>query len=133
MSAVVPTSGTVRQLDRQAEPDEQVDEEQVKDAPRLARLLMRILRDLALLKRRFWPGHIDHEDRVVDSTGTTKYRFPHGFGGRVRWWVVDWQVGSAFKLSYSPSLSRHTDSDDNTLVLVSYVDGTVTIRVEEAG
>lgn len=127
MSAIV-ASGQTRQLDRQAEPDEQVTPEYVADQERMARLLMRILRDLALMKRRFWPRRADHEDRVVDGTGTTKYRFPHGYNGRIRWFPVDWSGATA-----GPRLVRHADTDNNTLVLVSYTAGTVTLRVEEAG
>lgn len=128
MSAVVPLGAKVRQLDRTPEPDEQVTPEQMTDTSRLARLLMRILRDVARLKRRWWPEYIDHRDRVVDGTGTTVYRFPHGFGGRVNWWPIDWTDGAA-----GPSLVRDASSDENTLVLVSHVAGTVTIRVEAAG
>lgn len=128
MSANIPNGGQPRQLDRQAEPDEQVTEDQVQDPPRLARLLMAILRELALLKRRFWPRRIDHEDREVDATGTTLFRFHHGFGGRVRWWVVDWDASSG-----APALRKDSSSDNNTLVLVSDVEGTMTLRIEEAG
>ena len=128
MSAIVPAVGAVRQLTRPAEPRQQVTPEQVQDPERLARLAMDLLRDVAALKRRFWPRRVDHEDREVDATGTTKYRFPHGFAGRVRWYVVGWSGGSA-----GASLVEHDDTDDSTLVLVSYVAGTLTLRIEEAG
>ena len=128
MSAIIPRSGPVRQLDRKAEPDEQVTTEQAKDPERVSRLLMRILRDLAQLKRRWAPRRIDFEDRTVDATGTTLHQFTHNFAGRVRWWAVDWQASSG-----APSLRRHVSSNENTLVLVSSVSGTATIRVEEAG
>ena len=128
MSAIVGSNGNVRQLDRQAEPDEQVTPEHVEDKERMARLLMRILRDLALLKRRFWPERMDFEDRAVDNTGTTLYRFSHGFGGRVRWWPVGWKDGAL-----CANLVEDPSTDDSTLVLVSYEAGTVTVRVEAAG
>ena len=128
MSAIIPLNGKVRQLDRRAEPDELVTEDQARDPKRVARLLAQLLRDVASLKRRFWARHIDFEDRTVDATGTTPYRFPHGFNGRVRWSVVDWVSASD-----GPRMARDTTSDANTLVLVSYEAGTVTIRVEEAG
>ena len=125
MSAIV--NGTkARRLERAAGAEESVTEADAADAPKLARLLVRMLRDIATLKRRWWPRYIDFEDVVVDNTGTTKYRFEHGFGGRVRWWPVDAQTAA-------PSLRRHADSDANTLVLVSSASATVTIRVEEAG
>lgn len=132
LSAVIPNVGPVRQLDGRAQPDEQVTEEQAKDPARIARLLMTILRDVATLKRRFWPRRVDHEDRSVDGSGTTLYRFPHNFGGRVRWWPVDWSGAAS-----GPLLVRYDDSDDgtnnDTLVLVSYEAGTLTLRIEEAG
>jgi hypothetical protein len=129
MSAIIPQSGKARQLDRRPEPDEQITEEHAKDPARVARLLMRILRDIAQLKRRWWPRRVDHEDRVVDDSGAAKHRFPHGFNGRVRWWVVDW-VGEA---GDNHSLQRHSDTDENTLVLTSRAAGMVTLRIEVAG
>ncbi len=127
MRAVAPLGGAVRQLDRPAGPDEQVQQDDVTAPPRLVRLLMRILRDVALLRRRWWPPTIDHQDRPVDATGTTLYRFPHGIGGRVNWWPIRW-VGAA-----GHQLSEDAASDLNTLVLVSHSAGTVTIRIEAAG
>ena len=128
MSAVIKTDGKLRQLDKAAEPPDQVTEEQVQDPKRLSRLLMSMLRDVVTLKRRWWPTFIDFEDVAVDGTGTTKYRFAHRLGKRVRWWPVDWKGATA-----GPRLVRHADSDDRTLVLVSYTAGTVTLRTEEAG
>ncbi len=130
MSAVVPSNGKLRQLDSPAVPDEQITPDQVTDTDRIARLFMRILKDVAGLKRRYWPDRLDFEDVAVDATGTTLYRFPHGLGGRVRWWPVDWQ-GSL--LTYNPALARDPSTDDNTLVLVSYAAGIVTVRIEAAG
>ncbi len=127
MSAAVLPNGTILQLDSHAEPNEQVEPGDVTEPTRLVRLLMRILRDVALLRRRWWPLSVDHRDRVVDATGTLVHRFPHGFGGRVNWWPVDW-TGAA-----GPQLARHASTDENTLVLVSYVAGTVTLHVEAAG
>lgn len=126
--AIVQANNTVRQLDRQAEPDEQVTEYEVKDASRLARVVMRLLRDVAALRRSWSPKVVDHRDRVVDGTGTTVYRFPHGFGGRVNWWPVDWVSAAA-----GPRLVRDPSSDNETLALVSYTAGTLTLRIEEAG
>lgn len=128
MSAVIQTDGTIRQLDKPSEPDQQVTEEQVKDSARLSRLLMTMLRDIFTMKRRWVPTFLDFEDRVVDATGTTKYRFPHKFKKRVRWWPVGWKSASA-----GPRLVEHSDTDRDTLVLVSYTAGTLTLRVEEAG
>ena len=106
-------------------PDEVVTEADVQEPPKLARLVLRLLKDVAQLKRAWTPDRVDFEDRVVDGTGVTLYRFEHGLGGRVRWWVVD---------STGPhDLVRDASSDNNTLVLYSYGATTVTIRVERAG
>lgn len=127
MSARIDKAGTIFPLDRRAEPEEQITEQQVQDPKRLARMLMTILRDVALLKRRWWPERIDFEDTVVDATGTTKYRLPHQLGGRVRYWVVQWSGTTA------PCLKQHADTTEDVLVLTSNVAGTATIRVEAAG
>lgn len=123
------SGSTVTQVDRPASPDAVVTEEDVKDPSKLARLVMSIAKDVAQLRRRFAPRRIDFEDVEVDNTGTTLYRFEHGFGGRVRWWPVDFEGAGAT----SAALARHSSSDNDTLVLYSLEAGTATIRVEEAG
>ncbi|MER3466186.1 MAG: hypothetical protein C4340_03215 [Armatimonadota bacterium] len=134
MSTIVGRDGKIRQLDRRAEPSELVTREQVMDPARLVRIVMDILRDVARFKRRWHPRRIDFEDVVVDSTGRP-FRLPHGFGGRVRWWVVDWRstAGNAPKIETAKDADGKPLSDDRTLVLRSLADGTATIRVEEAG
>jgi hypothetical protein len=130
MSAIIDPRDRVRQLDRPSEPDENVTEEDAGKPRELVKLLMRMLRDIALLKRRWWPRRIDFEDRAVTGTGTVAYRFTHGFDGRVRWWVVDWlpdNPGDNFQLE------RVASTDNKTLVLNSNVGGVLTLRVEEAG
>lgn len=128
MSANVPATGPARALTRPPEPDEEVTVEQVEDASRLARIAMRMLRDIAALKKRWAPARVDHEGRVVDATGTTLYRFAHDLNTvSVRYWAVEWS-GSA-----APCLRRHATTDRDTLVLTSTVAGTVTLRIESAG
>ena len=127
MSAVIPRAGEIRPLDGRAQPEEAVTNEQVTDPDRLSRLLRRLLSDVAVLKRRWWPDALEFEGRTVDATGTVLHRFPHGLGAAVRWWPVDW-IGAA-----GPQLSKHEDTDLNTLVLVSFVEGTVCLRVEVSG
>lgn len=124
-AAIVPSKGRSRQLDGRAEPDEVITPEDAADSTKLARLLIRILQEVATLRRRWWPRHIDFED--IDTNVAT-IRLPHGFGGRVRWWIVD--QDDAFGTFLGRSLSAR---DDNTLVLTSGGSGIVTIRVEEAG
>lgn len=135
MKARVDRAGNVYKLDRQAEPDEVVSEEDVKDAPKLSRLLMRLLKDVAGLRRRFAPRSVDYEDLRVLST-TTTLRLPHGFGARVRWWLVDWAPTSA-SANYVPLLAASATTDLNTLVLTNITvgiigafDGKVSVRVE---
>jgi hypothetical protein len=125
--ALVQGNGKVRQLDRQAEPDEVVTEYEAKQPDFLSRILMRLLREAAAMRRRWAPRTIDHQDIVVDGTGTTVYRLPHGFGGRVNWWAIDFKDGVA------ALLVRDASSDDNTLCLTSTEAGTVSIRIEESG
>lgn len=129
MAARVSSTGKVYQLDRPAEPEQRVTEEDVQQPSKLARMLMALLKDVADIKRRFFPRRIDFEDVEVDNTGGKKFYFHHNFGGRVRWWpvdVVDLGGGQA-------ALTRHADSDNDTLVLVSNASARVTIRVESAG
>lgn len=120
-------SGKSRSLDRKVEPDELVREDDAADTSKLARLLTRVLRDLADLRRRFAPRRTDFEDVHV-GTGTY-HRFPHRFGGRVRWWVVDAAGAQPSMLRDYPD--AQTDAD--TLVLYSYAEAVITLRVEEAG
>jgi len=128
MSSNVPVNGVVRALAKPVEPSEEVTAEQASDAPRAARLFMRLLRDIATLRRRWSPLRVDHEDRVVDATGTTLIRFPHELGtSSVRYWAVRWSGATA------PCLRVDASSDARTLVLTSTVAGTVTLRIEEAG
>jgi len=129
VSAVVNVrTGTARQLAHRPEPDEAISEQDAADAPKLARLLTRILRDVAALKRPFAPRRVSFVDLTVDGTGTTKYRLPHGFGARVHWFVADWSGAAA-----GAGLERHSDTDKDTLVLVSHVAGLASVRIEEAG
>jgi hypothetical protein len=125
-STKVAADNSVTQLDRSAQPDELVTEDDASDAPKLARLLGRVLKDVASLKRRWVPRRIDFEDRVCGTAGAT-LSLRHGFTGRVRWYVIGWSGATA-----APALAESTTSD-STLVLQSYVAGTATIRVEEAG
>lgn len=129
MSALVDVgNNTGRQLDRKAQPDEQVTEADVASPAKLARLLTRILADITAIRRKFVRRNVTFTNLAVDATGTVKYRLPHRFRGAVDWFVVGWRnaVGG-------PDLVEHEDTDENTLVLVSNEVGTATIRVEERG
>jgi hypothetical protein len=123
--AVVNADGGVRQLDAKADAPIVITAEDAGDSEKLARLLQQALRDLAELRRRHVPKWLDFEDVAV---GTGAYEFPHGFRGRVRWWIVDWKPDSP---TDPIVIERSADSTADTLVLDSYCDGVVTVRVEE--
>lgn len=128
-AAAVDSNGKVRQLDAKAQADIVVTAEDVQDAPKLARMVQALANHVAALERAWKPRRIDFED-VVCAAGGVTIELPHHFGGRVRWWVVDWQISGA---SGAPILQRYTGTDENTLVLWSDKAGIATIRVEEAG
>jgi hypothetical protein len=127
MPARIDRAGKVHQLDRPAEPDELVTEEDVKDAPKLARILVRILKDIATIKRRFWPRRTDFEDREVTSGDTL--RLPHNFNARVRWWVVDWIPTTPGDV---PVFERSATTTTRVLALDVGNSGLVSVRVEVA-
>lgn len=128
-AAKVNKAGLVVQLGSKPTPDETVDVEDVKDPHKLTRLLGRILLELSQLRRRFMPRHVDFEDLTLGATGNTSLQ--HNFSGRVRWWIVDYEIVGA---SGAPILAKNsTLTTANTLVLASYKTALVTVRVEEAG
>jgi len=128
MASRVDKAGNVFSLDRPSEPDERVTEEDVKDADKLARLLMRLLKDVASIKRRFFPRRVDFEDRAVTSGDAL--RLPHGFRARVRWWVVDWVPTTPGDV---PLFEKSTATDLRTLVLDVGNSGVVSVRIEASG
>lgn len=127
MSAIV-TGTAIRQLERPASQNETVTEQDVGDASKLARLLMRLMKDVSDLKRRHWPRRLDYEDLAVTSGDAL--RCEHGLGGRVRWWIVDWIPATPGDV---PLFERSGDTDASTLVLDVGNSGLVTVRIEEAG
>lgn len=125
---MVSSAGLTRKLDKSPDSREQFSADDLDDKERLARRLTAMLRRLLGLEARWRPSAITFEKKVVDATGTTKYRFTHNFGAiDVRYWAVGWNGSTA------ACLRPHADSDTNTLVLTSTVAGTVTLRVEEPG
>lgn len=129
--AKIDSTGKATNLDGKAAPDEVVTEADVQEPPKLARLLVRILKDIAGLKRTPAPTFIDFEDIAVVAFNPP-VQLQHNFNGRVRWWVVDWvstgSVGPVF--TSDPTQKVSTAS---TLILYPYSTGTVTIRVEKVG
>lgn len=128
-SSRIDSAGRVYPLDGKATSPESVTEEDVKDSKKLARILERLLLDTATLRRRFNPTRVDFEDVPVSNTGAAT-QLAHGLNGRVRWSVVGWQCPT----NVAPILREDTTlTDTSTLVLRSYVTGTVTVRVEASG
>ena len=128
MAARVDRAGNVYQLDRRPTPDEPISEDDVQEPTKLVRILGRLARDVAEIKRRFFPRRVDFEDRVVTSGDVL--RLPHGFEARVRWWVVDWVPSTPGDV---PLFEKLSATDTKTLVLEVGNTGTVSIRLEVAG
>lgn len=136
-AARVDSAGKVKQLGPKASADEVVTELDVQQPSKLARLLCRILAQLAALRRQWAPRRLDFEDVVLAGAAGAGVgvRLQHNFGGRVRWWVVEWTFGGGGAAS-GPVLLKGVaagEITDSTIVLYSYQAGTATIRVEEAG
>lgn len=123
---VFKADGTVIQGRNSARKGRESLTEEAAAEPRLvAKAVATVQNAIEEQKSNFRPA-IEFQDLVFSSGGATT-AIAHNFGGRVRWWVVDW-VGAMV----GPSLVRHADSDANRLVLASYVAGTGSIRVEAA-
>lgn len=129
MSAVVNYSdATSRQLDAKPQPDEIVSEQDVADAPKLSRLLTRILRELVAIRRQWVPRSITFTNVPLDNTGTALFRLTHRFRGAVNWYVVGWRDAAG-----RPDLTEDDATDRDTLVLISNETGTADIQVVERG
>lgn len=131
MSALVNhRTGLVRQLDKPSQPDEVVKTADVQDPGMLARMLRRVLVDVAALKRRFVPRSITFVDVV--STGSSgspaRITLAHGFGGLAHWVTVR----SVVTAGTSPIMSEVTN-DGEKLVLDVFYSGTFAIEVRERG
>jgi hypothetical protein len=120
--AVIASSGVVRTTTKR-QPDRSTTAEDVKDPEKLARA-MQDLR--AAVGNTVDERTMEIEDVAVSTAGAL-VSFRHNFGGRVRWSVVDWEGAAGH------GLARDASTDDNTLVLASYVAGTATIRIEAVG
>ncbi len=123
---------TTRLLDARPQPEEVVTPEDATDGPKLGRLLMRLLRELSDLRRRFAPKRITYRDIVSDGTDSVPYRVTlvHNFGGPVEWWAVDTHSTGTVVI---PHVVRDADdSTTNEIALDIYFEGTLAIRVEES-
>jgi hypothetical protein len=124
--------GASRTLDGRPQPDEIVAESDAADTTLLARLLTRILGELAALRRRWVPRSITFTDIVstgTDMTPVTK-SLTHKFGGQVNWTVVGCATTSTIVIPLVIDLPASTA---DTLLLAFYYSGTFAVRVEERG
>ena len=129
MSAAKINGTTVTRLDGRASAPVVITESDVKDAAKLARMLGDVIAAAAELSRAWAPAVVDFEDVAVSTAGAL-VTLQHNMRGRVRWWVVDWVCAT----NVAPILRKSTTATtSDTLVLLSYVAGTATIRVEAAG
>lgn len=120
-------------LDAKKQQDEIVTPEDATDGVKLGRLLTRMLAELAALRRRFAPKRTTFRDIVSTGAELDPQRFTliHKFGGVVEWWVVG---VNSLGLVELPLVAEVVDeSDDSSLVLDVYFEGTIAVRVEEAG
>ncbi len=128
-AAKIDSAGNVTQLDGRLQPPEVFNDQDAQDPVKLARVVARLLAENTELRRRFNADRLDFEDVAVSTAGAS-VTLQHNFAGRVRWYLVGWQSSG----TDAPILKEDTtNTTENTLVLKSYVAGTATIRVEEAG
>lgn len=74
------------------------------------------------------------EFEVTCGTSGATVALVHNYRTTVRWYVVDWRSTAVFPtLPSGHSLTRHTTTTDNELVLASYSAGVAVIRVCPAG
>jgi hypothetical protein len=129
VSARIDSTGKVTPLGGRAEPTEVFKSADVEDPQTLADALTTLRDQVKVLERRFAVEFIDFED--IALLAYADVRLSHGFGGRVRWSVLDW-ISSVGALP--PVLERNASATtSDVLVLTSSVAGTATIRVERAG
>ncbi len=126
--AVIPSGGAPRTLDARQQADATTTADDVQDPQKLARLVQELRADVAMLKGSWRPDVVEFQDVTVGAGGAP-VSLRHAMGGRVRWYAVAFQsLGGGWA-----SLERDPSSTNDTLTLLSYVDGTVTVRVERAG
>jgi len=114
MTAAIESDGTVRPLDGKAAPDAIVTEDDVQEPSKLAKILTRVIREIAGLKRQFVRERIDFED--VEISSSKSVMLAHGFGGRVRYSIGAWSAAGGLP----PVLATSSSTDNDTLVLDAY-------------
>lgn len=122
MRSVVNSAGVITRLGIRRQPDRTTTTADVQDPEKLARAVQALEKATATAST---AKSVDFQDVAVSPAGAL-VSLPHGFGTRVRWWLVDWESSG----TSAPVLKRDATSTNDTLVLASYVAGTVTIRIE---
>lgn len=126
--ARIDVDGKIYQLNPKRTVSRVISEEFLAEPANLARALNDHEGSIAALQRRRSATFTDFEDIPLGTLGET-VALNHGYGSRVRWWLVDWESAG----TTAPIVKRDSTTDESTLVLASYVAGTATIRVELAG
>jgi hypothetical protein len=124
--------GKPKQLDTRATPQVSVTEGDAAQPAWLARVLTRVLADIAEIKRRFAPDRITFRDIPVAGTAAgsaTRVRLAHNLGQLVEWWPVR-AIGAS---GTNPVNVYEISQDGNVLVLDVRFTGTLWIRCEGAG
>lgn len=133
MSAVVDSSGGVKVVRVTAPKIERLtiaDLAGVANPDKLARIINAQTEAIAAIFPKLPEEYIDFLDLVVQTGGKT-YQLHHGFGGRVNWWIVDFQINGAAAAPIIEKWPALTDNDN--LGLWSDTDSIVTIRVAPVG
>lgn len=122
--------GAPTQLDTKATPPVSVTEGDAAEPRWLARVLTRVLADIAEIRRRFAPNRITFRDIAVTGTGAgaSRHSLTHNFGQLVEWWPVR-------VINPGPDVEdiAEVSQDGNVLVLDVFFTGTLWIRCEGAG
>lgn len=121
------TNGTVVRSRDAARRREVVTEADAQDPRKVADLLTRLVNALEEIVRRITKPSMVFED--VTCTAGQQVKLIHGFGCRVRWWVVDWVASAEVDLRNVHDVAN-SQTTDNMLVLYSQTTGTASIRVE---
>lgn len=128
-AAKITSTGKVVPLGPRSSPNDVVSVDDVRDPNKLARILGDVFEAVSMLLARWYPRRLDFEDVAVGASGAG-LTLQHNFGGRVRYWVVDWSPSGT---AAAPILVRGVETTKDTLVLYSYYAGVATIRLEESG
>lgn len=125
------TDGTLAAARRYVSGAFNVSDEEVKNDTKLAELLRNIMRRLSDAEALLPPDAIEFETEV--STAGATVSLSHNMNAAVRYHVVFWtKTATGAYPTAAPVLVADELSDDNTLVLRSYVAGRAVIRVEHA-